>query len=140
MDQVLDKYYDKQNAFDILIQNGADPSLEDIDESSLIHSAAEGGNTSIIIKLLSLGLDVDSRNNDGVTPLMTAAINDKQNAFDILIQNGADPSFKHNNGFSVLHCAAQGGNTSIINKLLSLGVDINLKDVYGVTPLTRAIE
>ena len=79
MDQVLDKYYDKQNAFDILIQNGADPSLEDIDESSLIHSAAEGGNTSIIIKLLSLGLDVDSRNNDGVTPLMTAAIGNKQN-------------------------------------------------------------
>ena len=79
MDQVLDKYYDKQNAFDILIQNGADPSLEDIDESSLIHSAAESGNTSIIIKLLSPGLDVDSRNNDGVTPLMTAAIGDKQN-------------------------------------------------------------
>ena len=74
MDQVLDKYDDKQNAFDILIQNGADPSLKDNDGSSLIHSAAEGGNTSIIIKLLSLGLDVDSRNNDGVTPLMTAAI------------------------------------------------------------------
>ena len=79
MDQVLDKYYDKQNAFDILIQNGADPSLKDNDGSSLIHSAAEGGNTSIIIKLLSPGLDVDSRNNDGVTPLMTAAIGDKQN-------------------------------------------------------------
>ena len=140
MDQVLDKYYDKQNAFDILIQNGADPSLEDIDESSLIHSAAEGGNTSIIIKLLSPGLDVDSRNNDGVTPLMTAGISDKQNAFDVLIQNGADLSFKDNNGFSVLHCAAQGRNTSIVNKLLSLGLDINLKDVYGVTPLTRAIE
>ena len=140
MDQVLDKYYDKQNAFDILIQNCADPSLEDIDESSLIHSAAEGGNTSIIIKLLSPGLDVDSRNNDGLTPLMTAAISDKQNAFDVLIQNGADPSFKDNNGFSVLHCAAQGRNTSIVNKLLSLGLDINLKNVYGVTPLTRAIE
>ena len=71
---------------------------------------------------------------------MTAAINDKQNAFDILIQNGADPSFQDNNGFSVLHCAAQGGSTSIINKLLSLGLDIKSKDVYGVTPLTRAIE
>jgi len=40
----------------------------------------------------------------------------------------------------VLHCAAQGRNTSIINKLLSLGLHIKLKDVYGVTPLTRAIE
>ena len=71
---------------------------------------------------------------------MTAAINDKQNAFDILIQNGADPSFKDNNGFSVLHCAAQGGNTSIMNKLLSLGLDINLKDVHGLTPLRIAME
>ena len=115
MDQVLDKYYDKQNAFDILIQNGADPSLEDIDESSLIHFAAEGGNTSIIIKLLSLGLDVDSRTNGGLTPLMTAALNDKQNAFDILIQNGADPSLKRNDGFLVLHCAAQGGNTPLLS-------------------------
>ena len=70
----------------------------------------------------------------------TAAINDKQNAFDILIQNGADPSFKDNDGISVLHCAAEGGNTSIINKLLSLGLDINLKDVHGVTPLTILTE
>ena len=71
---------------------------------------------------------------------MTAAINDKQNAFDVLIRNGADPSFKDNDVFSVFHCAAQGGNTSIINKLLSLGLDIKLRDVYGVSPLTRAIE
>ena len=139
MDQVLDKYYEKQNAFDILIQNGVDPSLKDNDGSSLIHSAAEGGNTSIIIKLLSLGLDVDSRNNGGLTPLMIVALKDKQNAFHILIQNGADPSFQDNNGFSVLYFPAQGGNTSIKNKLLSLGLDIKLKDVYGVTPLTRAI-
>ena len=69
---------------------------------------------------------------------MTAALNDKQNAFDILIQNGADPSLKTNKGSSLLHLAADGGNTSIINKLLSLGLDIHLKDVYGVTPLTRA--
>ena len=71
---------------------------------------------------------------------MTAAINDKQNAFDVLIRNGADPSFKDNDVFSVFHCAAQGGNTSIINKLLSLGLDINLKDVHGLTPLRIAME
>ena len=132
---------DKQNAFDTLIQNGADPSFKSNTGFSVLHCAAQGGNTSIIIKLLSLGLDVDSRKNDGVTPLMmTAFLKDKQNAFDILIQNGADPSLKDNNGFNLLHCAAQGGNTSIMNKLLSLGLDINLKDVYGATPLTRAIE
>ena len=109
--------YGKQNAFEMLIQNGADPSLKTKTGSSLLHFAAQGGNTSIISKLLSLGLDVASRSNYGVTPLMTAANFDKQNAFQMLIQNGADPSLKIKNGSSLLHIAAQGGNTSIIEKL-----------------------
>ena len=72
--------------------------------------------------------------------LINAADQDKQNAFEMLIQNGADPSLKNNGGFSLLHFAAQGGNTSIINKLLSLGLDVDLKDLYGKTPLIIAIE
>ena len=71
---------------------------------------------------------------------MIAASNEKQNAFQILIQKGADPSLKDKYGYSLLHKAAEGGNTSIINELLSLGLDVRLKDVYGVTPLARAIE
>ena len=134
-------YCDKQSAFQVLIQYGADPSLKYNTGFSLLHSAAQGGNISIVKKLLSLGLDIDSRDNDhGVTPLMTAAYCGKQSAFAMLIQNGADSSLKDNEGSSLLHKAATGGNTSIINELLSLGLDIHLKDVYGVTPLTRAIE
>ena len=64
----------------------------------LLHFAANGENTSIINELLSLGLDIDSRDNGGVTPLMTAALFEKQNAFQILIQKGADPSLKNNSG------------------------------------------
>ena len=71
---------------------------------------------------------------------MSAADQDEQNAFEMLIQNGADPSLKDNGGFSLLHFAAQGGNTSIINKLLSLGLDVDLKDLYRKTPLIIAIE
>ena len=121
--------YGQQGAFQMLLQNGA----------SLLYYAAEGGNTSIINELLSLGLEIDSGCNYGVTPLMTAAYCDKQNAFQILIQKGADPSLKDNCGYSLLHKAAEGGNTSIIHELLSFGLDVRLKDVYGVTSLARAI-
>ena len=118
----------------MLIQNGADPSLKHNNGFSLLHFAAQGGNPSIINKLLSLGLDVDSRNNAGATPLMVAAYCDKQNAFKMLIQNGADPSLKDKNGFRrLLHSAAQGRNTSIINKLLSLGLDVDSRSNDGVT-------
>ena len=94
--------------------------------------------TSIINYLLSRGLGVNSRNNIVVTPLMTAAIGDKESAFEMVIQSGADPSLKDNKEFSMLHSAAQGGNTPIINKLLSLGVDIDSRDDIGVTPLMTA--
>ena len=73
--------YGQQGAFQMLIQKGADPSLKDNWGYSLLHKAAEGGNTSIINELLSLGLGIDSRRNNGVTPLMTAAMEDKKMLF-----------------------------------------------------------
>ena len=48
------------------------------------HSAAEGGDISIINKLLSLGLVVASRDDIGVTSLMTVAIGDKESAFELI--------------------------------------------------------
>ena len=123
---------DKQIAFEMMIQSGADPSLEDNKEFSGLHSAAEGGNTSIINKLLSLGLVVDSRDDIGVTSLMTVAIGDKESAFETLIQNGADPSLKDTKEFSVLHSAAEGGKASIINELFLPGLNVDSRDNDGV--------
>ena len=88
----------KESAFQLFIQNCADPSLKDNDEFSLLHKATQGGNTSIINKLLSLGLDVDSRSSTGVTPLITAALGCKKGAFEMLLQRGADPSLKDSDG------------------------------------------
>ena len=86
----------------------------EVQDGKVLHAAASIGNTEVIELILSQGFHLDSRNRKGVTPLMTAALNDKQNAFDILIQNGGDPSLKDNDGSSLLQCAAEGGNTSII--------------------------
>ena len=92
----------------MLLQNDGDPSVKANDGFSLVHCALKGGNTSIINELLSRGLEADSRSNDYSTPLMAAAIGDKQNIFQMLIQKGADPSLKASGEFSLLHCAAEG--------------------------------
>ena len=127
-----------QVAFQMLIQNGANPALNSNNGSSLLHFAAEGGNTSIINKLLSFGLDIDLGTSDGFTPLMTAAYSGEQSAFEMLIQNHADPHLKDSNGFCLLHHAAASGNTSIMNDLLSLGLDVDSRSNYDVTPLMGA--
>ena len=136
---MLSAFYDKPSAFQLLLQNSADPCLKDNNGSSLLHYATQGENTSIINKLLSLGLDIDSRDTQGATPLMYAAAFDKQSAFQLLIEKGADPSLKADKEFSLLHCAVQGGNPSIINKLLSLGLDIDSRSgPFDRTPLMCA--
>ena len=62
----------QRRAFHILMQNGADLFLKDKDGSSLLHCAAKGGSTSIINELLSLGLEIDSKDLSGKTPLTIA--------------------------------------------------------------------
>ena len=111
----------RQIAFEMLIQNGADPSLKHnkLQPQQWIQFARlcciTGGNTYIINKWLSLGLDVDSRNNAGATPLMVATYCDKQSAFKMLIQNGTDPSLKDKGGFrGLLYSAAKDRNTSVL--------------------------
>lgn len=80
----------------MLIQKGANASLKDNKGSSLLHRAATGGNTSIINKLLSLGLEIDTRSDNGFTPLMAAALAGKQSAFKMLLRHGANVSLKDN--------------------------------------------
>ena len=105
-----------------------------------LHSAAEGGNEVIIENLLSSGLDIDSRGNDGTTPLMVAAAKGEEKTVDLLLSKGADPFLKNFMGRNLLHAAAEGGNSSIMRSILSYDIDINSKDdESSATPLIIAV-
>jgi len=82
-----------------LINKAADLSLKNNNGWSLLHRAAQGWNVKIIEKLLSLGLDIDSKKSHGATPLMVAANNGRPEAFGCLINEGADLSLKEKNGW-----------------------------------------
>ena len=79
----------RPQAFGFLVSKGADPSLKDNDGWSLLHCAARGGSVEIIEKLLSLGLDLDSRNSNGSTPLSVATAEGKAKAVKFLHSRGA---------------------------------------------------
>ena len=105
---------------------------------TLLHYAVGGSNNVIIERLLSLGLDIDSRRSDGATPLMIAARRGRLVAFNALIERKSDRTLKNSNGWTLLHHAAAGGNVNIIEKLHSLGLDIDLRSSDGLTPLKLA--
>ena len=130
--------YGRLDAFSVLIERKSDPTLKNNNGWTLLHYASQGGNDVIIEKLLSLGLDIDSRSSDGRTPLMIACCEGRLDAFSVLIERKSDPTLKSNNGWTMLHYAAQGGNDVILEKLLSLGLDIDSRSSDGATPLMIA--
>nr|XP_058942638.1 putative ankyrin repeat protein RF_0381 [Pocillopora verrucosa] len=105
-----------------------------------LHCAAMGGNEAIIETLLSSGLDINSRSNDGTTPLMMAAATGQEKTVDLLLSKGADPHLKNFMGRNLLHAAAEGGNSSIVMRALSCDIDINSKDDCSATPLIIAVK
>ncbi|XP_078346985.1 uncharacterized protein LOC144632255 isoform X5 [Oculina patagonica] len=104
----------------------------------LLKSAIQGGNVTIIEMVLARGLDVNSKDSNGNTPLMIAAFCGKMEAVNYLLDKGADLSLTGQYGRNSLHFASEGGNVTVIETMLSRGLDVNSKDCYGNTPLMIA--
>ena len=82
--------------------------------------------------------DVNSRDDDGRTLLMNAAINGYKNIVKILLDRGTDINTTDNYGWTALMYAANG-NTEITNLLLKRGAFITAKSMIGETALMFAI-
>ena len=129
---------DKLQAVKCLLEQGADPSLQDNDGWNMLHYASRGGNPEVIELMLSHVSSIDSITKEGDTPLMIAADYDKLQAVKYLLKQGADPSLQNNNGWNVLHYASRSGNVVIMEEILSHGGDIVSRNNSGQTPLMLA--
>jgi hypothetical protein len=59
-----------------------------------LNAAATGGQTTVINALLDGGIDINTRNQLGFTPLMCAAMRSELSAVDLLLTRGADPTLR----------------------------------------------
>ena len=119
--------------------SGKECQPAEIKDWNLLHSAAEGGDVSIIEMMLSLGFDVNSKDSLGTTPLMVAATKGKKQAVDFLLSKGANPSLRTSIGRNLLHAAVEGGDVSIVQTVLLLDIPVNSIDKEGHTPLMIAV-
>jgi ankyrin repeat protein len=68
-----------------------------------------------------------------------AALHNRIESFNLMLDFGFDPMARGMDGGTVLHMAAWVGNTAMIEKLLALKVDLETLDlVHGSTPLAWA--
>ena len=92
---------------------------------------AVGSNSDVYIKnLVDVGADVNIMNSRGITILMIAVVNDKEQAVHGLVTAGADVNISDQNGSTSLMLSAEYGNLLILEMLLQAGADVNGQDYY----------
>ncbi len=106
-----------------------------------LDEAIRAGDVAAARTALGDRTDVDRRDADGFTPLMTAAGLGQVQMVELLLTAGADLlAAEPRMGATVLHKAAQSGSPDVIRLLLDCGAFVDQQSpVLGNTPLMDAV-
>ncbi|MBF0297511.1 MAG: ankyrin repeat domain-containing protein [Oligoflexia bacterium] len=77
-------------------------------------SAARIGTIKMVRYFVDSGLDINFQNEEGISPLMAAAQNNRKENVKFLLQKGADPHAKNKSGQTALDIAQEKGNETIV--------------------------
>jgi len=102
---------------------------------SPLFAAAATGDVVRVKTLLAEGADVNTRDKDGATALLTVAMKGYKDVVEVLLANKADVNAKDKAGWTPLHAAAEHGHKDIVELLLAHKADVNAKTEGGSTPL-----
>ncbi len=89
--------------------------------------------------LIKAGADVETKTEDGYTPLAWAAQNGFADIIEVLAKAGANPNvrYNHDTRIPLIH-AAQEGKSAVVEKLLAVGADLDCRG--GIDQSTALIE
>ena len=103
-----------------------------------IHNAHYHKTVPKLIACLDRFPDVNHKEKQGITPLMTAAWIGHQALVEALLKRGADVDARSDTGGTALNTAAGQGNTEVVLMLLQAGADLEAQDAHGMTALLHA--
>ena len=128
---------------------GSTPASDDMIEiknmlyGKRLYDAATDGNLKSVNSLIAADANLDFTTHDGVTPLISALVNDHIDVFNLLLSKGANQNIATKKGLTPLHFAAQENNTDVIKALLdrrlTIKTDLNQTSLTGETPLVIAV-
>ena len=135
---VLHSAYKHADVASLLLSEGCDPDVADIDGYTPIMMASKHGHCDTLSALIAAGADVNKADKFGVTPLMEAAKAGHFNIITTLINAHADANKADNIGFTPLMEAARAGHNNIVTTLIDARADVNKADDKSITPLMEA--
>jgi ankyrin repeat protein len=125
-------FLEKGANIDILSDIGSKRDLK-----GRIHSAIDNGNSNVVRLLLVMGVDVDERGWNKMTPLLNACRHGNSEIAKMLVAQGADVKACDDRGQTVLHRTVESKDASLLTFLLDNGALelIDATDNDGDTPL-----
>lgn len=114
--------------------------VNDIGRSNAWRGAIEKGNRELVQQLVKKGIEPDSRDESGRTPLSWATAEGHASVVELLLTEGADIEAKDRWNKTALIWAADKGHTNVVELLLVKGADIEAKDRSIKTALIWAAE
>ena len=99
---------------------GCDAARSLTEESTtLLHYAADEGDTELVAALLSAGAELEAQDGAGLTPIAVAAEAGRGEVVLDLLEAGADHRVEISGSRSLLHWAAERGLVNVIEPLLA---------------------
>uniref|UniRef100_A0A7N0ZRT0 Serine/threonine-protein kinase BSK1-like TPR repeats domain-containing protein n=1 Tax=Kalanchoe fedtschenkoi TaxID=63787 RepID=A0A7N0ZRT0_KALFE len=118
--------------------SGTVADIKDANKRGALHFAAREGKTEVCKYLLEeLQLDVNTRDDDGETPLLHASRKGHTETAKYLVEHGADLALASDMGATPLHHSAAIGNVELLRFFLSRGAAVDAQCDSG-TPLIWA--
>lgn len=131
------------NAYLYLLQNGADIYAINDEGETIFHSIVFSGIPDRIDTVLKFDPNaiklINTRSNDGTTPLLSAVLMEDYFMCSHLLDLGADVNIADNENNAPIHPACSMGNLDIVKLLVNYNARLHIKTAKGNFPLALAI-
>jgi ankyrin repeat protein len=125
---------------DVLISNGMDVNVKDVNNKTVLIYAIEKNNKEMIKLLLKKNAKLPEEKEMMDQFLHSAVLFGFQDIAEKLVKSGASLSSIDNKGRSLLHNAVIGNNLKWIDLLIAKHIGINQLDSFNRTPLHYSVE
>ncbi|WP_122893923.1 ankyrin repeat domain-containing protein [Arcobacter peruensis] len=142
--------YFNLNLFKIFRDSNININLRDKEDHNIIFELMDYNNSHIGKKekkqylemmqnLINLGVDVNAKNHEGLTPLHKAVVEDCEYTVKLLLEAKSDLEAVDNKGRSVIHNCIWKDTTRYFKLIHSYNPDIiNIPDKFGLKPINYA--
>lgn len=132
---ILEKAKHDPQGFSNFLQNLNDQRFSD---NTLLYMTIQINELKPALLYIALGVEVNTKNELGMSPLHIAALSGYLEVVNALISAKADLSLYDEFGHTALHCAVIGRHLEVVKALIAAKADVNIKTINNKTPLQSA--